>query len=89
MDLIWCLGSHFSYAIELLCAILDIHIEKCHRTGWKIFDRLKFTFCTETIEFYFTLKNRIYILANPYLWREFKRIKQKNKLEPGRVLTNI
>ena len=38
---------------------------KGHRTEWKIFDRLKFIFCTEKIEFYFTLKNRNYFLANP------------------------
>ena len=38
---------------------------KVHRTEWKIFDWLKFIFCIEKIEFYFTLKNRNYYLVNP------------------------
>ena len=38
---------------------------KGHRTEWKILDRLKFIFCIEKIEFYLTLRNRNYFLANP------------------------
>ena len=37
---------------------------KDHRTEWKIFDWLKFIFCVEKIEFYFTPKNRNYFLAH-------------------------
>ena len=38
---------------------------KGHRTEWKIFEQLKLIFCVEKIEFYFTLKNQNYFLANP------------------------
>ena len=38
---------------------------KGHRTEWKIFDGLKFIFCIEKIEFYFTLRKRNYFFANP------------------------
>ena len=38
---------------------------KGHRTECEIFDRLKFTFCIEKFEFYFTLKNQNYFLADP------------------------
>ena len=46
---------------------------KGHRTEWKIFDRLKFISCIEKIEFYFTLKNRNYFLANAIFVNNYKR----------------
>ena len=47
---------------------------KGRQTEWKIFDRLKFIFCIEKIEFYFTLKNRNYFPAKPIYKGQYHNI---------------